>query len=62
MRPTRAAGAAADEPYTVEKLRQKQTQILNDQDEGLENLSKIISRQKQLAIRIGDEVEIQNGK
>lgn len=36
--------------------------MLDDQEEGLDNLSKILARQKQLAIRIGDEVEVQNGK
>lgn len=46
---------------TVAELRQQQSQLLDDQDAGLDNLSKILSRQKQLAIRIGDEVETQNG-
>lgn len=33
-----------------------------DQDEGLEALSNIISRQKHMALDIGNEVDAQNGK
>lgn len=47
---------------SVQDLRKQQTQILDDQNEGLEALSKVISRQKDLALRIGDEVDVQNGK
>lgn len=47
---------------TVDDLRKQQTKILENQDEGLEALSKVISRQKNLALRIGDEVDDQNGK
>uniref|UniRef100_A0A1B0CP58 t-SNARE coiled-coil homology domain-containing protein n=1 Tax=Lutzomyia longipalpis TaxID=7200 RepID=A0A1B0CP58_LUTLO len=46
--------------YSVKDLRQQQAQILEDQNQGLEALSKVISRQKDLALRIGDEVETQN--
>lgn len=35
--------------------------VLEDQNEGLEALSKVISRQKSLAIRIGDEFDEQSG-
>jgi len=45
---------------SVHDLRRQQTRILEDQNEGLEQLSKVISRQKHLALRIGDEVEVQN--
>lgn len=45
---------------TVEDLRKQQTRILEDQNEGLDALSKVISRQKHLAIRIGDEMDDQN--
>lgn len=48
-------------PQSVQSLRQQQTRILDDQNQGLESLSKIISRQKDLAIQIGDEVDLQNG-
>lgn len=47
--------------YSVDDLRKQQTKILEDQNEGLEALSKVISRQKNLALRIGDEVDDQNG-
>jgi hypothetical protein len=33
-----------------------------DQDRGLDELSRIIGRQRQIAQTIGDEVESQNGK
>ncbi|XP_059609243.1 syntaxin-8 [Phlebotomus argentipes] len=46
--------------YSTGDLRRQQTQMLEDQDQGLEALSKVISRQKDLALRIGDEVEAQN--
>lgn len=46
---------------SVHDLRRQQTRILEDQNEGLEQLSKVIARQKNLALRIGDEVEVQNG-
>lgn len=46
--------------YTVADLRAQQTRILEDQNEGLEALSKVISRQKELATRIGGEVDRHN--
>uniref|UniRef100_A0A1Q3FHA3 Putative conserved plasma membrane protein n=1 Tax=Culex tarsalis TaxID=7177 RepID=A0A1Q3FHA3_CULTA len=46
--------------YTVTDLRAQQTRILEDQNEGLEALSKVISRQKELASRIGGEVDRHN--
>lgn len=46
--------------YTVSDLRAQQTRILEDQNEGLEALSKVISRQKELATRIGGEVDRHN--
>lgn len=45
---------------SIESYRQEQRQILKNQDDGLENLSKVISRQKQLAMTIGNELEDQN--
>ncbi|KAG4078693.1 hypothetical protein HA402_015283 [Bradysia odoriphaga] len=47
-------------PQSVQSLRQQQIRILDDQNQGLESLSKIISRQKDLALKIGDEVDLQN--
>lgn len=46
--------------YSAADFRQHQAQILENQNQGLEALSRVISRQKDLAIRIGDEVESQN--
>lgn len=41
---------------------QRQTsEILQEQNEALESLSHLISRQKDIAIKIGDEVDVQNG-
>lgn len=48
--------------YTEKDLQQHQARIVDDQNQGLEALSKIISRQRDLALQIGDEVEIQNGE
>lgn len=53
--------AAGSSNYSVDELRKQQTRVLEDQNEGLDNLSKIISRQRELAIKIGDEVDVQNG-
>lgn len=54
----------SDEPMldnvNVEALRSEQTQLLKQQDTGLENLAQVISRQKDIAIRIGTEIEGQN--
>lgn len=47
---------------TVDLLQVQHKQIIQEQDEGLENLAKIISRQKDIAIRIHEEVQNQNGK
>lgn len=44
---------------SVDSFRSEQKQILKEQDKGLENLSKVISRQKQLAMNIGTEIEEQ---
>lgn len=53
-----------DEPILnstpIETLRHEQTQILKEQDKGLESLSQVIARQKKLALRIGTEIEDQN--
>lgn len=48
------------ENMTVADLKLQQQRILNDQDKGLDALAQVISRQKDLAIRIGDEVDLQN--
>lgn len=45
----------------IDDLRKQQNKILDDQNEGLENLSKVISRQKSIALRIGDEFGEQSG-
>nr|CAH0107636.1 unnamed protein product [Daphnia galeata] len=63
------SSAASSNPSTVamagehiphRELKQIQVQILADQDRGLEELSRIIGRQRQIAQTIGDEVESQN--
>ena len=40
----------------------EQPLVFAEQDAGLEELSKIISRQKNIARTIGEEVDTQNGK
>lgn len=44
------------------QLKEQHNKIIQEQDKGLENLCKIISRQKNIAIRIHEEVQTQNGK
>lgn len=44
----------------LETLRSEQTKIIDQQDKGLDSLSKVISRQKFLAQRIGTEIEEHN--
>jgi len=44
----------------VEALKQKKTEMLAQQNEGLEVLSATLSRQRQLATQLGNEVEDQN--
>lgn len=55
------SSSSSYEATTVDDLRKHQSRILEDQNEGLEALSKVISRQKNLALRIGDEFDEQNG-
>lgn len=45
---------------SIKKMREQNEKVLREQDEGLESLSKIISRQKDIATRIYDEVENQS--
>lgn len=45
---------------SIPELRQQQQQMLRDQDAGLEELSKVISRQKAIATTINTEVDFQN--
>lgn len=56
-----AQPSGSNKKYSVQDLRKQQTKILEDQNEGLENLAQVISRQKHLALKIGDEVDEQNG-
>ncbi|XP_065221475.1 syntaxin-8 [Planococcus citri] len=42
------------------QLRLQQRSMMEEQDAGLEELSKTISRQKNIAIKIGDEVNVHN--
>lgn len=56
-----AALIKPESSYTVADLRSQQTRILEDQNEGLDALSKVISRQKVLASQIGNEVDRHNG-
>ncbi|ALC43566.1 Syx8 [Drosophila busckii] len=51
---------AASRPNNVDELRQHQAQMLEEQNRGLEVLSATISRQRNLATQLGNEVEDQN--
>lgn len=52
--------AAPSIPHDVEALKRIQGEIIDDQNRGLEVLSATISRQRQLAVVLGNEVEDQN--
>uniref|UniRef100_A0A2I3TBG5 Syntaxin 8 n=1 Tax=Pan troglodytes TaxID=9598 RepID=A0A2I3TBG5_PANTR len=45
-----------------DEIRQQQQKIIQEQDAGLDALSSIISRQKQMGQEIGNELDEQNGK
>ncbi|XP_072397038.1 syntaxin-8 [Diabrotica undecimpunctata] len=46
--------------YSVNDLKEAQKRMIGEQNEGLENLSKIISRQKDIATTINNEVDYHN--
>lgn len=60
FRPSIGRASGVREP-NIDDLRKQQNRILEYQNEGLDALSKVISRQKSLAIRIGDEFDEQSG-
>ncbi|XP_066148532.1 syntaxin-8 [Euwallacea fornicatus] len=45
---------------TVDEIQSRQRQMLGDQEQGLENLAKIISRQKDIANTISNEMDYHN--
>ena len=47
--------------YSVSDLRADQKRMLGEQEQGLESLAQIISRQKNIAHTISDEVDLHNG-
>uniref|UniRef100_A0A1B6L4V2 t-SNARE coiled-coil homology domain-containing protein n=2 Tax=Graphocephala atropunctata TaxID=36148 RepID=A0A1B6L4V2_9HEMI len=54
---------AATQPLlqeTNEQIKQHHQQMMQDQEDGLERLSRVISRQKDIAVTIGNEVDFQN--
>ncbi|KAH8395218.1 hypothetical protein KR222_002784, partial [Zaprionus bogoriensis] len=56
-----ASGSTASaRPTDIESLKQTQARILEDQNRGLEALSATISRQRNLAAQLGNEVDDQN--
>jgi syntaxin 8 len=59
--PTTSAGVDSDtDLLDVGQIRQHQQQMIAEQDRGLDALSRVIGRQKQIAIDIGNEVDTQN--
>lgn len=49
-----------DTEITVESFTQQQQTVMADQDRGLEELSKVITRQKMMGQTIGDELDYHN--
>jgi len=60
--PTTSGGVDSDDTdlLDVGQMRQHQQHMIAEQDRGLEALSRVIGRQKQIAIDIGNEVDTQN--
>ncbi|XP_030380112.1 syntaxin-8 [Scaptodrosophila lebanonensis] len=52
--------SSADIPTDVKTLKQRQAEMMKQQDNSLEVLSATISRQREIATRLGNEVEDQN--
>ncbi|XP_063241756.1 syntaxin-8 [Bacillus rossius redtenbacheri] len=50
----------SEQHMSVDQLQQQQRRLLQDQEQGLEVLSSVISRQKEIAQTIGNEVDLQN--
>lgn len=53
-------GGFLNEDMGIDQIRTHQSRIIEEQDRGLEALSRVIGRQKQIALVIGNEVEEQN--
>ncbi|RZB40562.1 hypothetical protein BDFB_014992 [Asbolus verrucosus] len=47
--------------YSVDQLRVDQKRMMGEQEQGLQSLSQIISRQKNIASTISNEVDLHNG-
>ncbi|XP_023705982.1 syntaxin-8 isoform X2 [Cryptotermes secundus] len=54
------AGAYQTQHMSIADLQQQQKRMIQDQEQGLEALSNVISRQKEIAETIGNEVDLQN--
>jgi syntaxin 8 len=52
--------AILDDNTSIETMQTEKEKILVEQDKGLDNLAKAIARQKNIAIKIGSEIEDQN--
>lgn len=63
---TRDVADTADEDSAaiidVERLKQAQIDMMEQQNQGLETLSQTLARQRALATQLGQEVEDQNGR
>lgn len=53
-------GSTDDNPISPGMFRDKQAQIVEDQDKGLDKIAEILQRQKQMGRAIGDEIDYQN--
>lgn len=54
--------SSRDAPMDAEALKQRKMEMLAQQDQGLEALSVTLSRQRELATQLGNEVEDQNSE
>ena len=55
------AGPGAAQRMSVDQIRAEQQQIIDDQDRGLDELSKALRRQQQMGLDMQDEIQEHNG-
>lgn len=55
-------GPGSAHRMTVDQIRTEQQQLINEQDKGLDELSKALRRQQQMGLDMQDEIKEHNGK
>ncbi len=55
------AGPGAAQRMSVDQIRAEQQEMIDDQDKGLDELSKVLRRQQQMGLDMQDEIQEHNG-